>query len=131
MGLTSVHTTVEFFVADEFADMNALGIIGVAHGRATALRTLMTTARAQNVANTIAANGVVQLFNLVGLHFAAHEWLACATAATRDGDFFLARLAWPVVTLIFAVVTAALEQFAADFLARLHWVQARCACRSF
>lgn len=40
--LASMHTAVEFLVANELANMNAIGIVGVAHGRATALRALVT-----------------------------------------------------------------------------------------
>lgn len=107
--LTSVHTAVEFLVANELANMNAFRIVRVAHGRATALRALVTATRTQNVANTIAANRIVDLLNLVGVHFTAHEWLAGTTAAARHQHFFETGLARSVVTLIFAVVTATLE----------------------
>lgn len=107
--LTSVHAAVEFLVAHELANVNALRVGRVAHGRTTALRALMTATRAQNVADTIATNGVVDLVDLVGIDFAAHEWFAGTTAATRHQHLFETGLARAVVTLFFAVVSATLE----------------------
>lgn len=69
------------------------------------------------MANTIAANGVIELFDLVRVHFTAHEWLAGTTAAARNEHFFETRLARSVVTLIFAVVSSALEKLSADLFA--------------
>lgn len=82
----------------------------------------MTSTRAQNVADTIAANGVGDLFDLIGIHFTAHEGLAGATAAARDQHFFEAGLARTIVALIFAAVSSAFEELAADLIASRNWI---------
>jgi hypothetical protein len=83
------------------------------------------------VTNAVAANRVVELFDLVGVHFTAHEGLAGTTAAARHQHFFETGLARAVVTLFLALMTSALEELAADLMAGHDWIQTRMANRSF